>query len=260
MALDPHRSQSTVAYYERYRLAYPQPLLARVAALADLEPGDAVLDLGCGTGMLAVGFAKLGLRVTAMDPAPEMLAATEAAAKAAGVAVTLVKGSSYDLTPDMGPFRLAAMGRSFHWMDRAATLAMLERIVTPDGGVAFFHDAHPPVAENAWFKILRDMSLKYQDKADAAERRKGGHHRYEPYLYASAFQRLDGLSITIRQDLGVEDIVGRAFSLSTCAPEKLGARKEVFAADLSAALLECSPDGTFTEIAELVALLARRPE
>ena len=46
------------------------------------------------------------------------------------------------------------MGRAFHWMDRAATLAMLDKIVTPDGGVALFHDAHPPVEENGWFKIL----------------------------------------------------------------------------------------------------------
>ena len=64
----------------------------------------------------------------------------------------------------MGPFRLVAMGRAFHWMDRAATLAMLDRIVTPDGGVALFHDAHPPVAENGWFKTLCDVQDKYRPR------------------------------------------------------------------------------------------------
>ena len=101
----------------------------------------------------------------------------------------------------MGPFALVAMGRSFHWMDRAATLAMLDRIVTPDGGVALFHDTHPPVEENGWFKILRDVQDKFgRAAAPHVMERKGGHRRYEPFLFASAFTELDGLSVTIRKD------------------------------------------------------------
>jgi ubiquinone/menaquinone biosynthesis C-methylase UbiE len=244
--------QSSVAYYERFRLGFPDRLIARVAALAGLGPGDRVLDLGCGTGMLATGFAKLGMVVTAMDPEPEMLAAAGARGEALGVALIPLLGGSGDLTPAMGPFRLVTMGRSFHWMDRAATLAMLDKIVTPDGCVALFHDAHPPVAENGWFKILCDLQKRYrQDKAQA---RSGGHRRYEPYLFASAFDQLEGLSVTIRQDLTAEDIVGRALSMSHSAAPK----REEFIAALEAALREFSPDGKFDEIAELVAVLARR--
>ena len=255
--LEPRRFQSTVAYYDRYRLAYPDRLIARVAGLMGLKPGAAVLDLGCGTGMLAIAFARLGMAVTAMDPEPDMLAATEAGARAAGVTLILKQGSSYDLKPEMGPFRLATMGRSFHWMDRAATLAMLDRIVTPDGGVALFHDAHPPVEENGWFKLLRDVQDKYGARAGE---RQGGHRRYEPFLFASAFTQLDGLSVTIRQSLTVEEIVGRALSMSRTSPERLGARQEEFTAALAAALREWSPDGRFTEVAELVGVLARRPK
>jgi ubiquinone/menaquinone biosynthesis C-methylase UbiE len=244
--------QGTVAHYERYRLAYPQRLIQRVAGLLGLKPGDAVLDLGCGTGMLATGFARLGMAVTAMDPEPEMLAATQAAAQAQGVAVTPVLGGSGELTPASGPFRLVAMGRAFHWMDRSATLAMLDKIVAPDGGVALFHDAHPPVAENGWFKTLCDVQARYR----RSEVRGGGHRRYEPFLFASAFTALEGLSVTIRQPLTTEDIVGRAFSMSHSAPH--GAKREEFAAALAAALRELSPDGKFTEVAEMVAVLARR--
>jgi hypothetical protein len=58
----------------------------------------------------------------------------------------------------------------------------------------------------------------------------------------------------------VEDIVGRALSMSTTSPERLGARQEEFTAALAAALQEWSPDGRFAEVAELVGVLARRPQ
>jgi len=248
---DPLRFKGAVAFYERYRLAFPDRLIGRVAGLVGLKPGDAVLDLGCGTGMLAVPFARAGMTVTAMDPDEDMLAAAGAMAQSANVEVTLQVGGAHDLTPQIGPFRLVVIGRAFHWMDRAATLAMLERIVTPDGAVALFHDAHPPVDENGWFKILCDISARHRPRG--AERA-GGHRRYEPFLFASAFTQLDGLSVTIRQTLTVDDIVGRAFSMSASIPDK-----DAFAADLTAALRESSPDGKFTEVAELVALVARRP-
>jgi ubiquinone/menaquinone biosynthesis C-methylase UbiE len=257
---EPRRFQSAAAYYERYRLAYPDRLIGRVVDLLALKPGDAVLDLGCGTGMLAVPFAQAGMAVTAMDPEPEMLAATEMAAKTAGVSVTLKQASSYDLSAEMGPFRLAAIGRAFHWMDRAATLDMLDRIVTPDGAVALFHDAHPPVEENGWFKAMVRVAEKFGRAGAAHVRKRGGHRRYEPYLFASAFTELDGLSVTIRRPLNADEVLGRAFSTSLCAPDRLDERKQAFAAELSAALRELSPDGKFAEVAELVALVARRPQ
>jgi ubiquinone/menaquinone biosynthesis C-methylase UbiE len=260
------RFRTAVTYYDRYRLDYPQRLLARVRQLAGLRPGDPVLDLGAGTGMLAIGFAKLGMTVTAMDPEPDMLAAAAGRAKAAGVAVDLVAGGSADLRPGMGPYRLVTIGRSFHWMDRSATLAMLDKIIMPGGGVALFHDAHPPVEENAWFRTLCAVQDRFGRSAapHIAERsmmkQKGGHRRYEPFLFASAFTQLDGLSVTIRQTLTVDDIVGRAFSMSISSREALGPRAEEFAATLNQDLRELSPDGTFTEVAELVGLLARRPQ
>jgi SAM-dependent methyltransferase len=258
---EPRRFRSAVPYYERYRLAYPQKLIGRVIALAGLAPGDAVLDLGSGPGLLAVPFALAGMAVTAADPEPAMLEAAGAAARAAGVALSLWQGGSYDLTPEMGPYRLVAIGRAFHWMDRAATLTMLDRIVAPDGEIAFFHDAHPDVAENRWFKALREVTDRHsKDGTHIAERKAGGHRRYEPYLFASAFTELEGASVTTRREITLDEIVGRAYSMSTCAPDRLGERRAGFESDLRATLAPLAMDGKFIEVAEMVALLARRPK
>jgi ubiquinone/menaquinone biosynthesis C-methylase UbiE len=256
---DPHRFQSAAGFYH-HRLFYPDRLIRRVIALTGLAPGEAVLDLGTGPGLLAVPFAAAGMAVTAADPEPLMLDAAAAAAQAANVTVSLWQGGSYELTPQMGPYRLVTIGRAFHWMDRAATLDMLDRIVAPGGAVAFFHDAHPDVPENRWFRTLREISDRYsRDVGHVADRKVGAHRRYEPYLFASAFSQLDGLSVTCRTEITLDEMVGRAYSMSTCAPARLGDRQAAFESDLRAALTPFATDGKFIEIAEMVAMVARRP-
>jgi len=258
-SFNPRRFRSTVPFYARYRLGYPDSLIERVAALAGLQAGDAVLDLGCGPGLLAVPFARAGFAVTAVDPEPDMVAACRAAADEAGVPVDVRQGSSFNL-PVKGPFRLVTMGRSFHWMDREATLAMLDGVVTGDGALAFFDDDHPETVENRWRRALRDIGIKYgrNTSPNVQLRMSEGYRSDHALLMDSAFPRVDGLSAFIRRDITADEIVGLAFSLSTTSPERLGERVAAFEADLRAALAEIAPDGRFTEIAELHALVARR--
>ncbi|MEJ7824600.1 MAG: 50S ribosomal protein L11 methyltransferase [Solirubrobacteraceae bacterium] len=57
-------------------------------ALLDLEPGGALVDLGCGSGVLAIAACRLGFEpVTALDHEPESVAATADNAAANGVEV-----------------------------------------------------------------------------------------------------------------------------------------------------------------------------
>jgi ubiquinone/menaquinone biosynthesis C-methylase UbiE len=260
-ASEPRRFKSTVPYYERYRLGYPDRLIKRVVEFVGLAPGDAVLDLGTGPGLLAIPFAAAGMNVSAADPEPDMLAAAADAAQSAGVALQLWQGSSYDLTPEMGPYRLVTMGRAFHWMDRESTLRMLERMVTADGAVALFHDDHPDTTENRWTKVMREVGDRYGRSAEphVAERHAEGYRSHASVLLASTFSVLDGVSITIEKPISLDEIVGRAFSMSTCARDKLGSRAGAFEQELRAALVPLSPDGQFREIVEFKALVATRP-
>ena len=260
MSPSSRRFQSTVPYYARYRLGYPTRLIERVIRLVGLRPGDAVLDLGTGPGLLAIPFAAAGYAVTAADPEPAMLEAAGQAANDAGVALKLWLGGSNDLTPDMGPYRLVTMGRSFHWMDRASTLLMLDQIVSPNGAVALFHDDAPKTAENAWHDVVREVSDRYGRDAEphVAAFQAPDYRTHASYLLDSAFCVLDGASVVIRHSITIDEIVGRAFSMSTCSREKLGERAIAFEDELRAALRERSPSGNFVEIAELTALVATR--
>lgn len=60
--------------------------LAAIEGLLDAHPGAAVLDVGCGSGVLAVAAARLGAgRVVAVDIDPAAVAATRANAARNGV-------------------------------------------------------------------------------------------------------------------------------------------------------------------------------
>ena len=69
----------------------PPPSSIVLARLIDVRPGDTVLDLGCGSGLLAIAAAKLGARrVVAADVDSEALAATRENARRQGVADRVV--------------------------------------------------------------------------------------------------------------------------------------------------------------------------
>jgi SAM-dependent methyltransferase len=257
---DPHRFRANVPYYVRFRLNYPERLIARVCALVDLVPGERVMDLGCGPGPLAIAFAKAGLTVTALDPEPKMLEALRIEASRANVEIDAREGSSFSMPRNVGPFKLVTMGRSFHWMDRPQTLQMLGRLIAPGGAVALFHDQHPRTVENRWYTSLRDLANAYGrlDAPHVREREQAGYRAHESILLDSAFSRLERAGVIVRQDLNTDDIVGRAFSLSTLSPDKLGGRAAQFERDLRRELSLLSPDGRFIEVAELTALIAWR--
>ncbi len=257
---DPHRFRTTVPFYERYRLGYPQGLIVRVETETGLSAGDAVLDLGCGPGTLSIPFARLGMRVLGVDPEPNMLVAAAAAAQEAGVAVEWKQGSSFELPPGIRPVKLVVMGRAFHWMDRAATLETLDGLVVADGAIALFDDEHPRTVENAWRRRLDEVGRRYgrAEEPHIRDRESGSYRTHESWLLKSAFNDLVRIAVIVHRTRTMDDIVGLAYSLSTSAPHKLGDRKTAFEADLRTALAELSPDGHFTEIAEMGALIARR--
>jgi SAM-dependent methyltransferase len=258
---DPSRFKTNVPFYARYRLGYPERLIAWVVAHTDTKRGDAVMDLGCGPGLLAIPFARQGLAVTGIDPEPAMLEAGREAAREAGAPVTFRQGSSYDLPADIGLFKLITMGRSFHWMNGPATLAMLNGHVVPGGAVVLMHDLHTKTIENRWRHVLHEVGNEFGrgEEHHIAERNSADFASHESVLMNSPFGRLERISVFVRREMTADDIVGLAFSLSTSSPQKLGLRKDEFESRLRAGLAKLSPDGRFTELAEMTALIATRP-
>ncbi len=136
MTSQPGRYQTAAQYYLQGRPPYAPALIRRVAQICGLHAAHRVLDLGCGPGQLALAFAALAGRVVAVDPEPAMLEIARREAARAGLSIDFREGSSGDLGPDLGAFRLVVIGRAFHWMEREETLRRLDGIIESGGSLA----------------------------------------------------------------------------------------------------------------------------
>src|SRR5215468_7376596 len=100
------RFASTVPLYEELRPPYPPEFFRSVAQRLKLSKQQALIDLGTGPGLLALGFAPYVGRVVGVDPEPAMIAAAREAASREGVDFTLIEGRAETLPDTLGSFDL----------------------------------------------------------------------------------------------------------------------------------------------------------
>jgi SAM-dependent methyltransferase len=114
------------------------PVVERVLALADLQPGETALDLGTGTGSVAFAAAvEVGGdgRITAVDISPEMLVKARAGAKArslANIDFELGRGEAIP-APDRSHDAVLASLSLMYVIDRAAAAKEIARVMRPGG-------------------------------------------------------------------------------------------------------------------------------
>jgi SAM-dependent methyltransferase len=105
---------------------------------ADLQPRHRVLDIGCGTGSLAVLIKRLfpSVEVVGLDPEEKALARARRKAQRAGVAIQFDRGFSDAMDYPAGSFDRVFSSFMFHHLERAdkeRTLREIRRVLK-DGG------------------------------------------------------------------------------------------------------------------------------
>ena len=172
------RFATTVALYEELRPPYPPSFFREVAQRLALGKQHALIDLGTGPGLLALGFAPYVGRIVGVDPEPAMLAAAKKAAERASQAFTLIEGKAEDLPDDVGSFDVVTIGRALHWMDRDATLARLERLVAPEGVILVCASFSATDGRNPWLDDYNTARRAWSEESLWAEADSAGRtHR-----------------------------------------------------------------------------------
>lgn len=113
--------------------AFVPALGAAALDMLDPKPGELILDLGCGDGVLTERIAAAGARVIGLDASPEMVEA----ARARGVDAFVADAQALDLASQalrFGQFDAAFSNAALHWMlDPDAVAAGVFQVLRPGG-------------------------------------------------------------------------------------------------------------------------------
>ncbi|GHE29235.1 methyltransferase type 11 [Streptosporangium violaceochromogenes] len=103
---------------------------APLVDLLDPQPGERVVDLGCGTGVLSAEITSRGARVLGIDRSPAMI--EKALAQYPGL--DFIVGDGRDFTVAQ-PYDAVFSNAALHWMNRDpdAVIAGVREALTPGG-------------------------------------------------------------------------------------------------------------------------------
>ncbi|MGW4244376.1 class I SAM-dependent methyltransferase [Nocardia sp. NPDC004722] len=253
-------------HYARYRPNYPRPFLDDLVARFHLDGTGRLLDLGCGTGQLAIPLAAHVSEVLGLDPEPEMLAEAARCAEAAGTTnVTWRQAGSTDLPGDFGRFRLVTMGRSFHWMDREQVLTALDSMLEDNGALVLANDSCLIRPTTAWQRTVEAIQHRYlpadlapQDPLPGRLGHPIDHRTHEQILAQSPFPKVERSIYEFDRPWTTAQVIGYLYSTSLPLRRALGNRHKAFEQEVTDALHAFGPDNLIEPV-RLEVLAATRP-
>src|SRR6266567_1874588 len=254
------RFATTVALYEELRPPYPPSFFREVAQRLALDKQHALIDLGTGPGLLALGFAPYVGRIVGVDPEPAMLAAAKQAAARASQAFTLIQGKAEDLPDDIGSFDAVTIGRALHWMDREATLARLEQLVAPDGVILVCASFSAANGQNPWLDVYNTARRAWSAESLWSESSSAGrtHRDLAGFFRGTRFHAADVIRVETSHEISVRDLARRVLTFSSSSPDVLGDKVEAMLRDVEQRLFPLSHDGWITEVAVTMAQEVKR--
>jgi SAM-dependent methyltransferase len=118
---------------------FTTPVAAQLVKFADIASGEKVLDVGCGTGVVAITAARTGARATGLDLTPELLnQASENARIAQMEDIVWTEGDAENLPYPDASFDVVVsqFGHIFAPRPEVAVMEM-RRVLKPSGRLAF---------------------------------------------------------------------------------------------------------------------------
>ncbi|HMN88164.1 MAG TPA: class I SAM-dependent methyltransferase [Bauldia sp.] len=118
---------------------FTTPVAAHLVEFAGIAPGEAVLDVGTGTGVVAVTAARAGARVSGLDLTPELLEVARLNGQVARLPeIEWIEGDAEALPFPDGRFDVVVSQFGHMFAPRPdVAVAEMRRVLKPGGRIAF---------------------------------------------------------------------------------------------------------------------------
>jgi len=258
MDYDPTQYQGSAPHYRRGRPPYSPELELTLARELSFDGHGALLDVGCGPGILTVRLARMVDEAVGLDPDADMLEQGRIAAADAGLTnVIWLQARAEDLPQAApGPFRIVTFGQSFHRTDELPVAQAVYEILEPGGAVIMIAHSvegrpvppspgHPPIPHDELREIVtRHLGSTTRNGQGVAPFR---DHEWQDILTQSRFRTsrevwAPGIPDLLRD---TDSVISGLLSMSWSAPHLYGDRLDEFVTDARALLESKSADGLF---------------
>jgi ubiquinone/menaquinone biosynthesis C-methylase UbiE len=149
--------------YVQFRFGYPKPVFHPVIPFFNLTEFDRplrVLDLGCGTGLVTASFlnsVQLPVELHLVDVDSGMLEVAKNHFQQDPRVVTVQCAPSESIPHPDGSFDVILVGSAWHWMRPQETVAEVDRLLVPGGGIYVFEYQFPRAVRlpelNEWIRV-----------------------------------------------------------------------------------------------------------
>jgi ubiquinone/menaquinone biosynthesis C-methylase UbiE len=256
----------TASYYLRYRLPYPDKLLADLAARSRITGKGRLIDLACGPGRLALALASSFSEIWAIDIEPEMIEIGKAEGARRGVKnIRWITGRVEDLEAPFASFELITAGEAFHRLDQQRVAAQAHGWLKPAGALATMGCYSILSGREAWQRIVLEVVGRHTGRppekcGPGVPDKPGIGPEHDQWVMEEAgFEDVGSHPFVEAHAWTLEAILGYLYSTSLCSKRVLGDKAGAFEEELRSALLAHDSGGVYREHIQWGYTFGRKP-